>query len=418
MEKAPQLPVIPIPNGPTYRRITTPCTPRILTRQIAYTRAKYKDGEDYIGFATLPDQVHRKAVKRGFDFTLMVVGETGLGKSTLINSLFLSDMYPQREIPSVEARIMATVEIAKKQLEIEEKGVRLRLSIVDTPGFSDALNTENDWKNIVEYIDKQFEQYLNDESGLHRKNIIDHRVHCLLYFISPYGHGLKPLDIDVMKKLHNKVNIVPVLAKADTLTKAELKKMKEKIMREISDNDIHIYQFPECDSDEDEEFKNQDLQLKACLPFAVVGCNSVVEVGGKKVRGRTYPWGIVEVDNPSHCDFNRLRQMLISTHMQDLKDVTADILYENYRAEHMQKQLQIGQRERNKLKRDSSSNFEAILNTEKLLKDKDDEIQRMQAMLEKMQHELVSGKENERKVQARTEGRDTELCPGFDSVEV
>ena len=28
-------------------------------------------------------QVHRKSVKRGFDFTLMVVGEAGLGKSTL-----------------------------------------------------------------------------------------------------------------------------------------------------------------------------------------------------------------------------------------------------------------------------------------------------------------------------------------------
>ena len=33
-------------------------------------------------------------------------------------------------------------------------------------------------------------------------------------------------------------------------------------MREIFDNDIHIYQFPDCDSDEDEEFKKQDLQLK------------------------------------------------------------------------------------------------------------------------------------------------------------
>lgn len=31
-----------------------------------------------IGFASLPEQVHRKAVKRGFDFTLMVVGELGV----------------------------------------------------------------------------------------------------------------------------------------------------------------------------------------------------------------------------------------------------------------------------------------------------------------------------------------------------
>lgn len=59
---------------------------------------------DYIGFATLPEQIHRKSVKKGFDFTLMVVGESGLGKSTLVNSLFLSDLYKDRKIPDVSGR--------------------------------------------------------------------------------------------------------------------------------------------------------------------------------------------------------------------------------------------------------------------------------------------------------------------------
>ena len=30
---------------------------------------------EYVGFATLPNQVHRKSVKKGFEFTLMVAGE-------------------------------------------------------------------------------------------------------------------------------------------------------------------------------------------------------------------------------------------------------------------------------------------------------------------------------------------------------
>lgn len=38
-------------------------------------------------------------MKKGFEFTLMVVGESGLGKSTLVNSLFLTDLYPERVIP-------------------------------------------------------------------------------------------------------------------------------------------------------------------------------------------------------------------------------------------------------------------------------------------------------------------------------
>lgn len=55
-----------------------------------------------------------------------------------------------------------------------------------------------------------------------------------------------------------------------------------------------VYQFPECDSDEDEEFKQQDRELKAAAPFAVVASDVVLEVGGKRVRGRQYPWGIVD----------------------------------------------------------------------------------------------------------------------------
>ena len=30
------------------------------------------------------------------------------------------------------------------------------------------------------------------------------------------------------------------------------------------------------------------------MPFAVVGSNAVVESHGKKIRGRVYPWGVVE----------------------------------------------------------------------------------------------------------------------------
>lgn len=68
---------------------------------------------------------------------------------------------------------------------------------------------------------------------------------------------LKPLDVEFMKQLHNKVNIVPVIAKADVLTKKEMQRLKKKVMDEIEANGIRIYSLPECDSDEDEEYKEQ-----------------------------------------------------------------------------------------------------------------------------------------------------------------
>ena len=70
------------------------------------------------------------------------------------------------------------------------------------------------------------------------------------------------------------------------------------------------------------------------VPFAVVGAaNEVTTADGRKVRGRQYPWGVIEVDNEEHCDFVKLRQMLIRTHMEELKEHTNNMLYENYRTD-------------------------------------------------------------------------------------
>lgn len=103
----------------------------------------------------------------------------------------------------------------------------------------------------------------------------------------------------------------------------------------------------------------------------MIGSNTVVEAKGKRVRGRLYPWGIVEgrleplaccrrgrlltrlnspsaVENSAHCDFVKLRNMLIRTHMQDLKDVTRETHYENYRAHCIQSMTRMVVKERNR----------------------------------------------------------------------
>ncbi|XP_055154835.1 septin-1 isoform X3 [Symphalangus syndactylus] len=251
--------------------------------------------KEYVGFAALPNQLHRKSVKKGFDFTLMVAGESGLGKSTLINSLFLTNLYEDRQVPEASARLTQTLAIERRGVEIEEGGVKVKLTLVDTPGFGDSVDCSDCWLPVVKFIEEQFEQYLRDESGLNRKNIQDSRVHCCLYFISPFGRGLRPLDVAFLRAVHEKVNIIPVIGKADALMPQETQALKQKIRDQLKEEEIHIYQFPECDSDEDEDFKRQDAEMKESIPFAVVGSCEVVRDGGNRpVRGRRYSWGTVE----------------------------------------------------------------------------------------------------------------------------
>lgn len=91
-------------------------------------------------------------------------------------------------------------------------------------------------------------------------------------------------------------------------------------MREIQEHKIKIYEFPETDDEEEnrlvKKIKVCGLTARLCvffcviisgalkkrsrsfvqdkLPLAVVGSNTIIEVNGKRVRGRQYPWGVAE----------------------------------------------------------------------------------------------------------------------------
>lgn len=170
-------------------------------------------------------------------------------------------------------------------------------------------------------------------------------------------------------------------------------------MQEIDSHGIKIYPLPDCDSDEDEDYKEQVKQLKEAVPFAVCGANTLLEVKGKKVRGRLYPWGVVEVENPEHCDFIKLRTMLI-THMQDLQEVTQEVHYENYRSDRLAKGIKGKENGINKLDRvDGSVSVQpggaagaALSEKDRILQEKEAELRRMQEMLAQMQARMQAQK--------------------------
>lgn len=55
------------------------------------------------------------------------------------------------------------------------------------------------------------------------------------------------MDIDLLRRLHKKVNIVLVIAKADALTANEMKSLKKNILDDLEKENIQLYQFPDCD---------------------------------------------------------------------------------------------------------------------------------------------------------------------------
>lgn len=77
--------------------------------------------------------------------------------------------------------------------------------------------------------------------------------------------------------------------------------------------------------------------FQAAMPFAVIGSEKDVKTAdGRVVKGRQYSWGVAEVENEEHCDFKKLRSILIRTHMLDLIHTTEEQHYEAYRAQQME----------------------------------------------------------------------------------
>ena len=69
-------------------------------------------------------------------------------------------------------------------------------------------------------------------SVLHEYDVFDYIRNNIISYINMYGNfvdSLKSLDLVTMKALDSKVNIIPVIAKADTITKQELQKFKIKV---------------------------------------------------------------------------------------------------------------------------------------------------------------------------------------------
>ncbi|RIB26819.1 Septin-type guanine nucleotide-binding (G) domain-containing protein, partial [Gigaspora rosea] len=120
-----------------------------------------------------------------------------------------------------------------------------------------------------------------------------------------------------MKCLSPCVNVIPVIGKADTFTPGP-RTIYIKIIEDIDYYNIPIYNFLEED---DEETVEENSELWALLPFAIVKSEEEIVVNGRTVYGRQYPWGVVEVISLHCCSF----------HLQDLKEIIHNFLYKNYR---------------------------------------------------------------------------------------
>lgn len=146
--------------------------------------------------------------------------------------------------------------------ELEEKQFKVKLTVIDTPGFGDYVNNRDSWMPIVDFIVRSPlpsprsqltpRRTTNTSPSCDRSSSlsVERSSTCVCTRAStssapldtrtPFApspphqklikcHRLKPLDIEIMKRLGTRVNLIPIVSKADTLTPSDLAQFKQRV---------------------------------------------------------------------------------------------------------------------------------------------------------------------------------------------
>lgn len=261
---------------------------------------------------------------------ILMAGESGLGKTTFVRNLF-QDYHPEVTVhdgtaTSKETFLNAPEELCTK-VEVEAKsGHTYCYSVQDTPGYGDDLELKQYVDMIVSFVKRQKEAFLKMDVDPQRSrdlaDVEDPRVDICLYFIP--SHRLKTVDVLFMKALSKEVALIPILAKADSMTTEEIQQFRTEVMASLEDEEVFHFSseiLTEAGSS----------PAHAVPPFAVVASNHIAPTApDRRCRFwpvREYNWGTCEVKRTDHSDFAVLRRLLFELGYHAIRKETARRYY-------------------------------------------------------------------------------------------
>ena len=160
----------------------------------------------------------QKEYKELKTLNVMILGKTGVGKSTLINNMF------NKKMADVGVGKPITKDIKKITLP------DFPLAIFDTPGLelSGDFNVDSLMDAVVNEIDK----------GI-RSGDVSQAIHCIWYCISTPSHRIEQTEIDFLKKFLGKTSEydVPVIV---VLTQSYSKRDAQKLKSEVEKENLPI----------------------------------------------------------------------------------------------------------------------------------------------------------------------------------
>ncbi|EJW05354.1 hypothetical protein EDEG_00580 [Edhazardia aedis USNM 41457] len=261
-----------------------------------------------LGFENVPDLVRKRSKNHGFTLNLLIVGRRGLGTTTLMNTLFSAPLIDKARNDDLNSYTS----------QLFEHDISFTITV--------TTYHKEDYNVVLDYIENGNREYFKNEHEIGAP-AGDSRVHICLYMVP--NDRLTQDEINMMKKLSEKANFMPIISKADAYTDMELVNIKSKISKLMYEHNIPIFRPPLYT--DDIEFTKEVELLVNRYPLAVFSGFDEQLLKGEIKLGRQYRWGFLSNEDESINDFLRLRRLVIANHLDDLLYSTENIFYDEFR---------------------------------------------------------------------------------------
>ncbi|KAL8719966.1 MAG: hypothetical protein Q9225_003114 [Loekoesia sp. 1 TL-2023] len=432
------VPVPPIPTNSLHRRF--PVDPYARTESMTH-RGRYSYASSAVSTIDGPRRLRRR--KDPTPFNVLVVGARNAGKTSFLNFLRSSlAQPPQKHRPSVadttyDVRTAPSTvgypNFTPHYLETSIGTERIGVTLWDSQGLERNV-VDLQLREMSSFVESKFEDTFTEENRVARTpGFRDTHVHCVFLLLDPArldaniaaakkaeavsgakvngnsfamqrpaitSGGLdENLDLQVMRVLKGKTTVVPVVAKADTITTAHMAYLKRTVWDSIKRAKLDDYDtiglgenaeeepseeeqmdgkagppaeeqklsdtsHLDSPSDSDASFSSADFdpgkppkrpgirhsrtpsspvsvpmrpQAPAEIPYLPLSVISP-DLYEPDVQGRKFPWGFADPYNAEHCDFVRLKEMIFSEWRGDLREASREIGYEGWRSSRLNRQ--------------------------------------------------------------------------------